>query len=158
MVKLCDFGSCSFGHTSLRDINERSNAKEIIDKETTPMYRAPEMIDLYLREELTEKTDIWVSLLLCIYAHMRVCIYMQCYAVGYIGSVCCPPIYIYYVSFLICIHIHPHTYSTLYISGSRVYLSDYLLPPTPFHGRRQSRYTELQARFSGQPTVSTVDT
>ena len=25
------------------------------------MYRAPEMIDLYMRDELTEKTDIWVS-------------------------------------------------------------------------------------------------
>ncbi len=24
------------------------------------MYRAPEMVDLFMRDELTEKTDIWV--------------------------------------------------------------------------------------------------
>jgi hypothetical protein len=24
------------------------------------MYRAPEMVDLYIRDVLTEKTDIWV--------------------------------------------------------------------------------------------------
>ena len=79
MVKLCDFGSCSFGHTYLRDINERSNAKEVIDKETTPMYRAPEMIDLYLREELTEKTDIWVCICYCYYILILVyeCLYMR---------------------------------------------------------------------------------
>jgi serine/threonine protein kinase len=59
-VRLCDFGSCSIGTTYLRTSDERSAAEEIIQKETTPMYRAPEMVDLYLRQQLTEKTDIWV--------------------------------------------------------------------------------------------------
>lgn len=61
MVKLCDFGSCATGYTYLRNAEERSKAEEIISKETTQMYRAPEMVDLYMREELTEKTDIWVN-------------------------------------------------------------------------------------------------
>lgn len=58
-IRLCDFGSCSVGHTYLRNQTERSQAEEIIAKETTPMYRAPEMVDLYHRDILTEKTDIW---------------------------------------------------------------------------------------------------
>jgi AP2-associated kinase len=60
LVKLCDFGSCVQGNTFLRSAEERSKAEEIISKETTQMYRAPEMVDLYMRDELTEKTDIWV--------------------------------------------------------------------------------------------------
>jgi serine/threonine protein kinase len=60
LVKLCDFGSCAQGNTFLRSAEERSKAEEIISKETTQMYRAPEMVDLYMRDELTEKTDIWV--------------------------------------------------------------------------------------------------
>jgi AP2-associated kinase len=60
-VRLCDFGSCVIGHVLLRNVSERSAAEEVIMKETTQMYRAPEMVDLYLRDVLTEKTDIWVS-------------------------------------------------------------------------------------------------
>lgn len=63
-IRLCDFGSCCIGYTYLRNQAERSAAEEVIQKETTPMYRAPEMIDLYLREELTEKTDIWVRIII----------------------------------------------------------------------------------------------
>jgi AP2-associated kinase len=63
-VKLCDFGSCALGYTPLRTAEERSRAEESISKETTQMYRAPEMVDLYMRDELTEKTDIWVKLFL----------------------------------------------------------------------------------------------
>jgi serine/threonine protein kinase len=58
-LRLCDFGSCVFGSVSIRTPAERSDAESVINKETTPIYRAPEMIDLYMREELTEKTDIW---------------------------------------------------------------------------------------------------
>ncbi len=58
-VRLCDFGSCVIGPTFLRNQDERNTAEEIIAKETTQMYRAPEMIDLYMRSVLTEKTDIW---------------------------------------------------------------------------------------------------
>ena len=34
-----------------------------IQRNTTPMYRAPEMVDLYSNMPVTEKADIWVSLL-----------------------------------------------------------------------------------------------
>ena len=61
-MRLCDFGSCSFGHTPLRTQEERGIAEEVIAKETTQMYRAPEMVDLHTRDQLTEKTDIWVSI------------------------------------------------------------------------------------------------
>jgi hypothetical protein len=61
-VRLCDFGSCVIGHVPLRNVEERAAAEEIIGKETTQIYRSPEMIDLYMRDVLTEKSDIWVRL------------------------------------------------------------------------------------------------
>jgi hypothetical protein len=61
-VRLIDFGSAVFGKVSLRSAEEKSIAEEDIAKNTTQMYRAPEMIDLYMRDELTEKTDIWVGI------------------------------------------------------------------------------------------------
>ena len=33
-----------------------------IQRNTTPMYRAPEMIDLYSNHPINEKADVWVSL------------------------------------------------------------------------------------------------
>jgi hypothetical protein len=45
----------------IRNAEEKAAAEEIIGKETTQMYRSPEMIDLYMRDVLTEKSDIWVS-------------------------------------------------------------------------------------------------
>lgn len=64
-MKLIDFGSAYIGYTPLRTPEERSQAEEDISKNTTQMYRAPEMVDLYMRNVLTEKTDIWV-LYLCL--------------------------------------------------------------------------------------------
>jgi serine/threonine protein kinase len=58
-VRLCDFGSCVEGYIDLKTSSEKASAEETIAKETTQMYRAPEMIDLYMRDVLTEKTDIW---------------------------------------------------------------------------------------------------
>lgn len=40
-------------------MEERQAAEDIIAKETTQMYRAPELVDLYMRDILTEKSDIW---------------------------------------------------------------------------------------------------
>ena len=72
-VKLCDFGSCIFGIVSVRNQAEKADAEEAINKETTPAYRAPEMVDLYMRSELTFKTDIWalgcLLYCLCYYTH-----------------------------------------------------------------------------------------
>ena len=59
-VRLCDFGSCVIGRISIRNAEEKAAAEEIILKETTQMYRSPELVDLYMREVLTEKSDIWV--------------------------------------------------------------------------------------------------
>jgi len=59
IVRICDFGSCVMGHVPIRTVEEKNSAEEIIAKECTPAYRAPEMVDLYIRDILTEKTDIW---------------------------------------------------------------------------------------------------
>jgi AP2-associated kinase len=58
-VRLCDFGSCLESPIYCRNISEKEAAEAAIQKETTQMYRAPEMADIYMREVLTEKTDIW---------------------------------------------------------------------------------------------------
>lgn len=52
--KLCDFGSAVFGHVDLRTPKARSDAEEVIQKTTTQMFRAPEMVDLYMAKKLTQ--------------------------------------------------------------------------------------------------------
>ena len=61
-IRLCDFGSCTIGYTSLKTVDEKSQAEDIILKETTQMYRSPEMIDLYMRDLLTEKVNLFTFL------------------------------------------------------------------------------------------------
>ena len=46
----------------MRNVDEKAAAEEIISKETTQMYRSPELVDLYMRDVLTIKSDIWVSI------------------------------------------------------------------------------------------------
>lgn len=58
-MRLCDFGSCEESPIHVRNQSEREKVEEAILKETTQMYRAPEMVNLYMRDRLTEKTDIW---------------------------------------------------------------------------------------------------
>ena len=65
--KLCDFGSATFGHVDLRSPSARSEAEEVIQKTTTQMFRAPEMVDLYMCKKLTQATDIW-ALGVCLYS------------------------------------------------------------------------------------------
>lgn len=57
--KLCDFGSAVFGHVDLKTPETRREAEEVIEKTTTPMFRAPEMVDLYMAKKLTQATDVW---------------------------------------------------------------------------------------------------
>lgn len=57
--KLCDFGSVSTNHKCFDKPEERGIEEDIIRKHTTPAYRAPEMWDLYRREVISEKVDIW---------------------------------------------------------------------------------------------------
>jgi serine/threonine protein kinase len=52
--KLCDFGSAVFGHVDLRTPKARADAEEVIEKTTTQMFRAPEMVDLYSAKRLTQ--------------------------------------------------------------------------------------------------------
>lgn len=52
--KLCDFGSAVFGHVDLRTPKARAEAEEVIQKTTTQMFRAPEMVDLYMAKKLTQ--------------------------------------------------------------------------------------------------------
>ncbi|GJN11774.1 hypothetical protein PR202_ga29995 [Eleusine coracana subsp. coracana] len=58
--KLCDFGSVSTNHKRFDKPEEMGVEEDNIRKHTTPAYRAPEMWDLYRREVLCEKVDIWV--------------------------------------------------------------------------------------------------
>jgi hypothetical protein len=48
------------GPVPLTNAAERSAEEERIAKYTTQMYRAPEMVDLYMRRQLDEKVDVWV--------------------------------------------------------------------------------------------------
>ncbi|KAJ1985221.1 Ark- serine/threonine protein kinase [Dimargaris verticillata] len=59
---LCDFGSCTTDRVRIgttlasRDV---TRYEDDIQRHTTLEYRAPELIDLYLKWGLTEKMDIW---------------------------------------------------------------------------------------------------
>uniref|UniRef100_A0A5K3F440 Cyclin-G-associated kinase n=2 Tax=Mesocestoides corti TaxID=53468 RepID=A0A5K3F440_MESCO len=61
-IKLCDFGSAStetYAPTLLWSATERGRTQEALEKVTTPMYRSPEMLDLYLNYPINEAVDIW---------------------------------------------------------------------------------------------------
>ncbi|CAN8247730.1 unnamed protein product [Cochlearia groenlandica] len=57
--KLCDFGSVSTNHKIFERPEEMGIEEDNIRKYTTPGYRAPEMWDLFRREIISEKVDIW---------------------------------------------------------------------------------------------------
>lgn len=62
MLKLCDFGSATNEHHA-PDITwstqQRNNMEEILQKFTTPMYRAPEQLDLWNNFPIGISTDVW---------------------------------------------------------------------------------------------------
>ena len=70
--KLCDFGSAVIGHTDLRTPENRRKAEEVVNKTTTRMFRAPEMVDLYMAKRLTESTDVW-ALGCCLFSLAFLC-------------------------------------------------------------------------------------
>lgn len=57
--KICDFGSTSTNHKCFNKPEEMGIEEDVIRKHTTPAYRPPEMWDLYRREVISEKVDIW---------------------------------------------------------------------------------------------------
>ena len=65
--KLCDFGSAIFGPVELKTSKDRHDEEEVIEKTTTQMFRAPEMVDLFMSKKLTQATDVW-ALGCCLYA------------------------------------------------------------------------------------------
>jgi cyclin G-associated kinase len=75
-IKLCDFGSATvtvYAPDNSWSANKRSLIEDEIAKQTTPMYRAPEMLDLYSNEPIDVRADIWamgcVLYLLCFNRH-----------------------------------------------------------------------------------------
>uniref|UniRef100_A0A175YFP7 non-specific serine/threonine protein kinase n=1 Tax=Daucus carota subsp. sativus TaxID=79200 RepID=A0A175YFP7_DAUCS len=58
--KLCDFGSISTNHKRFERAEEMGIEEDNIRKHTTPAYRAPEMWDLFRKDLINEKVDIWV--------------------------------------------------------------------------------------------------
>lgn len=57
--KVCDFGSNSTNHKHFDSPEEMGLEEDCIRKFTTPSYRAPEMWDLYQKELISEKVDVW---------------------------------------------------------------------------------------------------
>ncbi|CAI9103203.1 OLC1v1001649C1 [Oldenlandia corymbosa var. corymbosa] len=57
--KLCDFGSTTTNHKRFEKPEEMGIEEDNIRKHTTPAYRAPEMWDLFRRDIISEKVDIW---------------------------------------------------------------------------------------------------
>lgn len=66
--KLCDFGSAVFGHVDLRTQKARAEAEEVIEKTTTQMFRAPEMVDLYSAKRLTQAYVLFLACYCCWFA------------------------------------------------------------------------------------------
>ncbi|XP_049742474.1 cyclin-G-associated kinase isoform X1 [Elephas maximus indicus] len=75
-IKLCDFGSAttvSHYPDYSWSAQKRAMVEEEITRNTTPMYRTPEIIDLYSNFPISEKQDIWalgcILYLLCFRQH-----------------------------------------------------------------------------------------
>uniref|UniRef100_A0A8C8YLU6 Cyclin G associated kinase n=1 Tax=Prolemur simus TaxID=1328070 RepID=A0A8C8YLU6_PROSS len=75
-IKLCDFGSATtISHYPdySWSAQKRAMVEEEITRNTTPMYRTPEIIDLYSNFPIGEKQDIWalgcILYLLCFQHH-----------------------------------------------------------------------------------------
>lgn len=62
LVKLVDFGSATMEKiypTPEWSMNKRTLVEEQIAQKTTPMYRAPEMLDLWSNYPIDEHSDMW---------------------------------------------------------------------------------------------------
>ena len=68
--KVCDFGSCSPVKPAPQTVVECRLLEEDIQKHTTLQYRSPEMVDVFRRLPIDEKSDIWA---------LGVLLYKLCY-------------------------------------------------------------------------------
>ncbi|ETN45473.1 uncharacterized protein HMPREF1541_09305 [Cyphellophora europaea CBS 101466] len=57
--KLCDFGSAAQPRPPAANANEARLIEDDIQRHTTMQYRSPEMIDVYRKIPIDEKSDIW---------------------------------------------------------------------------------------------------
>ncbi|OAA38603.1 serine/threonine protein kinase [Metarhizium rileyi] len=68
--KVCDFGSSAPPRPAPTTVVECRLMDEDVQKHTTLQYRAPEMVDVYRKQPLNEKSDIWA---------LGVLLYKLCY-------------------------------------------------------------------------------
>lgn len=62
LLKLCDFGSATaefHAPDTTWTTQQRNNLEELLQKFTTPMYRAPEQLDTWNNYPVGMKTDVW---------------------------------------------------------------------------------------------------
>ena len=61
-VRICDFGSVNSFNLDFASISKEEYYKyeEVFEKETTLMYRPPEMCDPYLKYKVNQKADMWM--------------------------------------------------------------------------------------------------
>lgn len=68
--KLCDFGSAAAPRPAPNTVVECRLMDEDVQKHTTMQYRSPEMVDVYRKQPIDEKSDIWA---------LGVLLYKLCY-------------------------------------------------------------------------------
>ncbi|PKS06807.1 hypothetical protein jhhlp_006882 [Lomentospora prolificans] len=68
--KVCDFGSAANPKAAPNTVVECRLIEEDIQKHTTLQYRSPEMVDVYKKQPIDEKSDIWA---------LGVLLYKLCY-------------------------------------------------------------------------------
>ncbi|KAK4231521.1 Serine/threonine-protein kinase ppk30 [Podospora fimiseda] len=68
--KLCDFGSAASPRPAPNTVVECRLMDEDVQKHTTMQYRSPEMVDVYRKQPIDEKSDIWA---------LGVLLYKLCY-------------------------------------------------------------------------------
>ncbi|KAF4503865.1 hypothetical protein G6O67_008801 [Ophiocordyceps sinensis] len=68
--KLCDFGSAAAPRSAPTTVVECRLMDEDVQRHTTLQYRSPEMVDVYRKQPLNEKSDIWA---------LGVLLYKLCY-------------------------------------------------------------------------------
>ncbi|KAK4937873.1 Ark- serine/threonine protein kinase [Elasticomyces elasticus] len=59
IFKLCDFGSAAIARPAATTAAEGRLIEDDINRHTTLQYRSPEMIDVYRKQPIDEKSDIW---------------------------------------------------------------------------------------------------
>jgi AP2-associated kinase len=70
LYKLCDFGSTAPPRPAAKTAEEGRLIEEDVQKHTTMQYRSPEMIDVWRKQPIDEKADIWA---------LGVLLYKLCY-------------------------------------------------------------------------------